>query len=287
MINLNYKASLFNGFSLEYSLCRYKYITLIIKDLKKINLSEKYIYNLLQRSLQDINYENDIILYKEKNLFLEYDLNILNKEKIKFIKYVFNKYTDEFNKESKLLVKYPSVILKPLNKVSKLIILNSTTNYSAYTDIIEIDNYLLIRLIKLYFICNKNNININIDNKLRYDSIINTQLSQCLIYIYHLLLLYKSINLKFNINKNSNKFINDNINYSILSTPLIKRLPFTYFSVFPFIEKFFGSLGFYKHYILIEDNTEFNLNFLFSKLAYNNIKIFKYKNLNIKLINNK
>ena len=46
MINLNYKASLFNGFSLEYSLCRYKYITLIIKELKKINLSEKYIYNL-------------------------------------------------------------------------------------------------------------------------------------------------------------------------------------------------------------------------------------------------
>jgi hypothetical protein len=260
MLNLNYKPSLFNGFSLEYSLCRYKYILKITNELKKINLSDKFINTLIQSSIQDINYESDIILYLEKDLLL-YSKNKINKKDEKYIKFIFRKNINEFNKEVLTINKFPSVILKPSLKESRLIVLDSTTNYIDNNIVFIINNHNLIRLIKLFFICNKKSFN----------------LSQCLNHIYHLFLLYKSIGLELNNNYISKE-------YSIISTPLIKRKPYTYFSVFPFIERMFGSLGFFKHEILITNNTDFNLKFLNDKLNYKNVKIFKYKNTENKLI---
>ena len=258
MLNLNYKPSLFNGFSLEHSLCRYKYILKITNELKKINLSDKLINTLIQRSIKDIDYESDIILYLEKDLFLEYN-KTLNKEKIKYIKTIFKKNIYEFNKESLTLNKCPSVLLKPEKKNSRLIVLNSTTNYSEFNNVIVINNFVLIRLIKLFYICNKNKNNFNI--------------SHCLIQIYHLFLLYKTIGLV--IEDKDKETIKKE--YSIISSPLIKRIPYTYFSIFPFIEKQFGSLGFFKQHILImnEKNYDFNLNMLNDKLNYKGVKLYK------------
>lgn len=250
------------GPNLEISLCRYKYINLIRKDLEKLSLTNYQINSLIQSDLRDvsdsiINYD-DIILSKNKIFYNNYS-GLINK-----IRIIFKHYTNLFLQEMVFLNKNPLVLIKNNDKYSlQLYILYNSSLYNN-SPIIIINKKLFFRLLYLY---------IKINKKINFDK------DFFLINVYHLLLLYKSIGIEWSNIKD--------YELNLISSPIVKNFPFTYCSFFPFIEYNFGSCGFYKTEIIIKNNILINLHNLNINIIRDiNIKSTKKNNI-VLLINNK
>lgn len=244
---------LYYGPSLEYSLCRYNYVNLIRKDLQKLKLTEIEIDTLIQSDIRNISYSilqyDDIILSKTKNFYL--NNNSLSSK----IKSIFKHYTKLFYNELSFLLKNPYVITKEDKDNIKLYVIPDTTNYKN-APILFINKKTFFRLIYLFLKINKG---ISIDKSI----IIND--------IYHLLLLYNTINVKW-----SNIIYSKDINYNLIASPIMKILPFTYTSFFPFIEESFGSLGFYKSDIILNNDLIINI-YNLNKYILKDINIYSQK----------
>lgn len=253
------------GPSLELSLCRYKYINLIKKDLTKINLTPYEINSLIQCDIRDVSYSiidyDDIILPKNKILYINYNNNISNK-----IITIFKHYTNLFLQEIIYLNKNPQALIninKNNNDIFQLYILNNSSTY-INTPIFNVNKKIIIRLIFLFIKINKN-------------IIINKNL--ILNNIYHLLLLYNTIGINWSHIKE------DGLN--LLSSPIVKIYPFTYCSFFPFIERIFGSCGYYKSKIIIKKDLIINLYNLNINIIKNINILSNKRNNNIILFNNR
>jgi hypothetical protein len=247
---LYYKNNLFNGCTLEYSFCRYKYMLNIINEAKKF-IKIKYIYIIFLRLLRDSTDYSDILFYKKTLNYNYFQFKKYDKKRMLIIKNIFETNISNFLQEKRNIIKISRVFYRETNNG---FILNARcTNYKSLAKDIFIDRSIFLRLIKLYITCNFNsNIDINI----------------ILIYIYHLLFLYQIFNINF-IN------IKNKINlYTLISSPILNQKPYTFFSIFPFLEKKFGSLGFFKNKIIIDDDVDLFIMFK-DKLIYSGLEIFR------------